>query len=346
MPSGGEDGGRAGPGVRVLVVDDEEPVARTVAGRLQRGGYEVEVALSQHDAMERVEGFACDLVFSDIHMPDGSGLDLARRLKERDPTIQVVLMTGNTTIEQVIQALRLHADDYLLKPFDTEALLHAADRAVRHRRLVLENRSYRLELEERVREQAHRLERLYLSGVHTLVRALEAKDPHTRGHSDRVAEFAAALASEVPGVDADLVRRGAQLHDIGKIGIKSAVLRKPGPLTAEEVDHVRSHPAIGEQILAPMLEERAILDIVRHHHERWDGLGYPDRLRGPAIPLVARIVAIADAYDAMTTTRPYRPALSAAQAVAEIRDEAGRQFDPDLARTAIRAFVGDVDLAS
>ena len=345
MPSGGEDG-RSGAGVRVLVVDDEEAVARTVAGRLVGGGYQVEVAFSQHEALEQAERFACELVFSDIHMPDGSGLDLARRLKEKDPTIQVVLMTGNTTIEQVIQALRLHADDYLIKPFDAAALLHAADRAVRHRRLVLENRSYRLELEERVREQAHRLERLYLSGVHTLVRALEAKDPHTRGHSDRVAEFAAALASEVPGVDADLVRLGAQLHDIGKIGIKSAVLRKPGPLTAEEADHVRAHPAIGEQILAPMLEDRAILDIVRHHHERWDGLGYPDRLSGQEIPLVARIVAIADAYDAMTTTRPYRPALSAAQAVAEIRDQAGRQFDPELALAAASAFVGDVDLAS
>ena len=332
--------------VRVLVVDDEEVVARTVARWLLREGLEVEVAYSSEEALERARDFHCDLLFSDIHMPGASGLDLARAFKEKDPTVQVVLMTGNTTLQPAIEALRLHADDYLVKPFEPAALLHAARRAAEHRRLLLENRSYRRSLEERVKDQARRLERLYLSGIHALVRALEAKDAHTRGHSDRVAEFARALAAEIDGPDTELVHLGAQLHDIGKIGIRSTVLRKPGPLTATEVEHIRAHPAIGEQILAPMLDERVILDIVRHHHERWDGRGYPDGLAGEAIPLAARIVAVADAFDAMTTARTYRPPRTAAQAVAEIEAEAGAQFDPAIAGVAARAFLEAIEMAS
>ena len=332
--------------VRALVVDDEPVVARTVARWLQRDGLVVEIAGSMAEALERAERYPVDVVFSDLHMPGGSGLDVARTFKEMDPAIQVVIMTGNTNLQPAIDALRLHADDYLVKPFAPAELLHSAGRAAEHRRLLLENRSYRKDLEMRVQVQARRLERSYLAGIHALVRALEAKDPHTRGHSDRVAEFAAALAEQIPGMDVETVRLGAQLHDIGKIGVKSTVLRKPGPLTVEEVEHVRTHPRVGEQILAPMLEERTILDIVRHHHERWDGQGYPDRLAGPDIPLAARVVAVADAYDAMTTTRPYRPARSAEQAVAEIAAEAGAQFDPAIADAAARAFLGALGLAS
>ena len=332
--------------VRVLVVDDEEIVARSVARWLLREGYEVEMACSAPEALERMRSLPCDIVFSDIHMPGGTGIELARRFKEMDASTQVVIMTGSTSVELAVEALRAHADDYMVKPFEPAALLNSARRAAEHRRLLLENRAYRRELEDRVREQARRLERLYLSGVHSLVRALEAKDAHTAGHSDRVAEFAAALAEEVPGADPELIRMGAQLHDIGKIGVTSAVLHKPGPLTPQEWDHVRAHPVIGEQILAPMLDERAILEIVRHHHERWDGRGYPDRLAGEEIPLAARIVAVADSFDAMTTHRPYRPARSASQAVAEIRAQAGLQFDPVVAAAAGRAFLGSVELAS
>lgn len=342
----GDDGAGRAPQARVLVVDDDDAVARTIARWLLREGFIVEVAHSPAEALERAERFPCDLVFSDIRMPGGSGLELARRFKEEDPAIQVVLITGTTELEPAIEALRLHADDYLIKPFDAAALLRATRRAAEHRRLLLENRAYRAELEERVREQARRLERLYLSGVHSLVRALEAKDPHTRGHSDRVADFAAALAAEVGGVDAETVRVGAQLHDIGKIGVMSAVLWKPGPLTADEHAHVRTHPVVGEQILAPMLDEQVILAIVRHHHERWDGAGYPDGLRGAETPLAARIVAVADAYDAMTTSRPYRIARTPAQAIAEIEAEAGTQFDPDIAAAAGLAFLRLVELAS
>lgn len=338
--------GGKGEVVRVLIVDDEVAVARMVGRWLEREGIVVEMAHSHREAMEAAERFGCDLVFSDINMPDGSGLDLARRLKERDATTQVIMITGNTHVEPAIEALRVHADDYLVKPLERVALLHATRRAAEHRRLILENRAHREHLEERVQEQAGRLKRLYVAGIRSLVRALEAKDPHTRGHSERVAELATALAREVGGADPEAVRLGAQLHDIGKIGIRGDLLRKPGSLTCEEADHVRGHPSIGEQILRPMLEDGVILDIVRHHHERWDGRGYPDQLSASEIPLAARIVAVADAYDAMTTARPYRPPRTVEQAITEIEAEAGRQFDPDIARAAAVAFLGRLAMVS
>jgi putative nucleotidyltransferase with HDIG domain len=327
---------------RVLVVDDQAAVARTIVRWLAREGYDCRAAHSIDEAMALTGEHEFGIVLTDVHMPGGSGLDLARSLKSGDSSIQVIVVTGSTTLETAIEALRLDADDYLVKPFDPKKLVHAVNRAAEHRRLLLEVRDHRRTLEDRVREQASRLEKLYLSSIHSLVSALEAKDPHTRGHSDRVGEYAAALLEEVGGVDEESLRIGAQLHDIGKIGVRGGILRKPGPLDADEVLNMRQHPAIGVQILEPFLDDHTALGVVRHHHERWDGTGYPDGLVGEEIPLGARIVAIADTFDAMTTSRPYRAARTPDQALAEIRSEAGRQFDPQLADLASRAFLGPV----
>lgn len=331
---------------RVLVVDDQEPVARTIARWLTRDGFECDVAHSVAEAQELARCTRYGLVLADVHMPGGSGLELAAAVKADDPAVQVIIITGNTTLETAIEALRLNADDYLIKPFDPAVLMHAVHRAAEHRRLMLENLDYRHHLEERVRAQAERLEALYLSSVHSLVTALEAKDPHTRGHSDRVARYALSILDRVGGVDRESLRIGAQLHDIGKIGITSGVLRKTGPLNGAEVSHIKEHPSIGMEILSPLLEDRVALDVVRHHHERWDGAGYPDGLVGEAIPLAARIVAVADTFDAMTTARPYRAARTAEQAISEIRSQAGRQFDPAVARHAAAVFLDRTRRAS
>lgn len=325
----------------VLVVDDQPAVATTVAKWLERDGMTCHTANSVAEALARADEHAYGLVFADVHMPGASGLDLARELKARDPTVQVVIITGSTTVETAVAALRLNADDYLVKPFDPASLLHAARRAREHRRLMLENEAYRDRLEDRVREQAQRLERLYLSSILSLVNALEAKDPHTRGHSDRVARYSLALLDHVGGVDRDALEVGGQLHDIGKIGVHGGLLRKNGPLELDEQTHIQGHPAVGVDILAPLLDDHTVLDIVRHHHERWDGAGYPDGLAGEDIPLAARIVAVADAYDAMTTARPYRSALTPAHAVQEIESEAGRQFDPMVARWVAATFMAE-----
>jgi putative two-component system response regulator len=332
----GDDTRSAAP---ALVVDDQPAVAATVAKWLEREGITCHVAHSGREALERASTCDYGLVFVDVHMPGESGLDLVRELKRRDPAIQAIIITGSTTLQTAVDALRLDADDYLIKPFEPGALLHAARRAREHHRLLLENRAYRRDLEARVGQQAQRLERLYLSSILSLVKALEAKDPHTRGHSDRVARYALALAERLDGVDGDALEVGGQLHDIGKIGVRGGLLRKNGPLEAQERTHIESHPAVGIEILGPLLDDPTVLGVVRHHHERWDGAGYPDGLAGEAIPLPARIVAVADTFDAMTTARPYRGARTPAQAVSEIESEAGRQFDPRVAAVARDAFL-------
>jgi putative nucleotidyltransferase with HDIG domain len=329
-----------------LVVDDQPAVAATVAKWLEREGMTCHVAHSGREALDKLEATPYGLVFADVHMPGESGLDLARELKLRDPTVQVIIITGSTTLQTAVEAIRLDADDYLIKPFDPAALLHATRRAREHRRLLLENRSYREELEDRVRQQAERLKRLYLSSILSLVKALEAKDPHTRGHSDRVAGYALALHDLVGGVARDSLEVGGQLHDIGKIGVHGSLLRKNGPLELEEREHVESHPVTGVDILTPLLDDPVVLNIVRHHHERWDGRGYPDQLAGEDIPLAARIVAVADTFDAMTTARPYRAPMTPEEAVREIEAQAGHQFDPEVARHAAAAFMGSQTLAS
>jgi putative two-component system response regulator len=340
------DGSPASGPDRVLVVDDHQTLASTISRWLEAGGLVCDVAHSPDEARALAGQNRYAIVFADIHMPGGSGLDLARHLKATDPTVQVVLMTGNPAVEMAVEALRLNVDDYLVKPFERDVLLHSARRAGEHRRLLVENSTYRRTLEARVREQGKRLERVYLSSVLALVTALEAKDPYTRGHSDRVAGYAMALHQHVGGCDPELLRIGAQLHDIGKIGVRSAILLKNGPLTPGEISHLAKHPKVGVEILRPLLEEREALDVVRHHHERWDGAGYPDTLAGPDIPMGARIVAVADAFDAMTTLRPYRGARSPAQAIDELHAESGRQFDPDIVAIAHQALMKSASMVS
>ncbi len=325
--------------VRALVVDDQPAVVRTVVRWLEGEGIACTSANSGEEALSLFEPGRFALVLTDVHMPGGSGLDLTGSIKALDPMVQVIIMTGNTAVETAVEALRLDADDFLTKPFESAGLLHATRRAVAHRKLLVENRRYRDHLEEQVRIQTHRIERLYLSSVHSLVRALEAKDAHTRGHSDRVTEYALMIQAEVGGIDAESLRVGAQLHDIGKIGIRGEILRKAGPLNGAEAGHVHDHPTIGVEILSGLLDDEVALGVVRHHHERWDGAGYPDGLAGDDIPFGARIVAIADTFDAMTSSRPYRRALSVDEAIAELRREKGRQFDPSLVPAATRALM-------
>lgn len=323
---------------QVLVVDDEPTIARMVERRLTRDGHECTTAGSAEEALPWLERMELDLVITDVRMPGLGGLELVRRIKRDDPTVQVIVMTAQTEVETAVEALRLSADDYLLKPFEMERLAHSVARSVEHRQLLLENQEYRRGLEQRVREQAERLERLYLAGIRSLVTALEAKDARTRGHSDRVTYYSVEIARQLGGVDLQSLAVGAQMHDIGKIGTRDDVLRKPGALTEAEFDHIRQHPLIGVRILAPILDDEDALAVVRSHHERWDGAGYPDGLVGEAIPLAARVAAVADTLDAITSPRAYRPSRSWRSALEEIAQGSGTQFDPRVAEAAVQAL--------
>jgi putative nucleotidyltransferase with HDIG domain len=232
--------------------------------------------------------------------------------------------------------------DYLTKPFHLEEVRARVGQALEKRRLVIENRSYQERLQQKVAVQAHRLEELFLASIQSLAEALEVKDPYTRGHSIRVSAYSSIIARAL-GLDGEMLRQvelGGHLHDIGKIGVREHVLNKPGKLSEAEYEHIMTHPVVGWRILAPLLGDMPVaLNVVRSHHERYDGRGVPDRLAGDEIPLEARIAAAADTFDAMTSDRPYRPVgLSAEDALAEIVRCSGTQFDPRVV-AALRGVV-------
>lgn len=319
--------------IHCLLVDDHAGVRTSVARGLAASGLECRQAASGLEAMERIEAFEPDVVISDIRMPGMDGVALLRRLREHHPDVAVIMVTGVDDVATAVGCLQLGAYDYIVKPFQVEHLRARVLQAVERRRLVLENRRYQEHLAELVQQQALRIEELFLEGVQSIVHALEAKDLYTRGHSARVAAYAARTAGEI-GLDQDMIEvvaLGAELHDVGKIGISETVLNKPGPLSDEEYRHIMQHTLIGARILDPLLKHaRPALEIIRYHHERVDGRGLPDGLVGEAIPMHARLVAVVDAFDAMTTGRSYRPGFSPARALDELRAHAGTQFDAEM----------------
>ncbi len=318
-------------GLSCLVVDDEPHLRHILVRLLTEEGFACREAGNGTEALRELERKPADLIISDIRMPELDGIQLLPELRRRWPDSAVVMVTAVSEVRSAIWCLTEGALDYVAKPFQVEDVQARVRQALEKRRLILENRDYQQNLERKVDAQARRIEELFVVGVQSLAHALEAKDPYTRGHSARVASYAMAVARTLgldEGALADL-RIGAELHDVGKIGVRESVLNKPDKLTDEEYLHIMEHTVIGEKILTPLLKDRpGILHIVRSHHERVDGSGLPDGLKGDAIPLTVRIVTVVDAFDAMTTGRAYRPPLSTPAVMQELRIESGRQFDP------------------
>ena len=320
-----------GEPVRALVVDDEPRLRQLLVRVLAREGFECRDAADGAEALRALDAWPAPLVLSDLRMPNVDGVALLQGVRARHPDAAVVIVTAVADVETAVSCLAMGAADYLTKPFHLDEVRARVRQALSRRRLVLDNRAYQRGLETLVTDQARRLEELFLASVASLADALEVKDPYTRGHSLRVGQYAAAMG-RVMGVDADTHRQlelGGHLHDLGKIGVREAVLNKAGPLTDEEYAHVMQHPVIGWRLLRPLLDDAPLaLAMVRSHHERHDGRGVPDGLATDAVPLVARIAAVADSFDAMTSHRPYRRGLSLGEAVDELRRNAGTQFDP------------------
>ncbi len=328
---------------RLLVVDDELSVREVLADALDAFGYPTVMASCAAEAYDRVAEGDVQLVLSDIHMPGESGLDLLRRIKARDADVDVIIVTGVVDVDTAIEAIRNGASDYVTKPFNIEEVRIVVERTLEKRRLVRENRAYQQHLEEKVAERTRELQDSYESTLQALVTALDFRDNETQGHSYRVVEYALLVARGMGVREPELswIRRGAILHDVGKIGVPDAVLRKPGKLNPQEWDEMRKHPEMGFRMLQHIKFLEPALDIVLCHQERWDGSGYPRGLQGERIPLGARIFAVVDTFDAMTSDRPYRPALSITDARAEIDRFAGIQFDPGCAR-AFLSIADDV----
>jgi HD-GYP domain-containing protein (c-di-GMP phosphodiesterase class II) len=254
------------------------------------------------------------------------------------------MITAVADVEIAVNCLAIGAADYVVKPYQLEDVRARVAQALEKRRLILENRAYREGLEQRVTVQARRLEELFLASIQSLAEALELKDPYTRGHSIRVSHYSTVIARAM-GLSGEMLRQielGGHVHDIGKIGVRESVLNKVGRLTPEEYAHIMTHPVLGWRILAPLLGETPhALNIVRSHHERYDGRGVPDGLKCDEIPVEARIVAAADALDAMTSDRPYRPAeMSFDAVIEEIIRNSGTQFDPEVVRAVVACSDG------
>ena len=336
---------------RCLVVDDE-PRLRQVLVRLMQGdGFTCFEAASGVEALEHLQRQSATLVLSDLRMPSMDGIELLRQIRARFPDTAVVMITAVADVEVAVSCLAIGAMDYLTKPFHLEEVRARVTQALEKRRLLIENRDYHERLEERVAVQARRLEELFLASIQSLAEALEMKDPYTRGHSVRVSQYSSVIARALD-LDADGVRQielGGHLHDIGKIGVREDVLNKEGPLTEEEYAHIMTHPVVGWRLLLPLLGEAPLaLNVVRSHHERFDGHGVPDGLAGIDIPLEARIAGVADAFDAMTSGRPYRASpLSIDAALDELRRNSGTQFDPDVLAALVRSVEsGALDLST
>jgi putative two-component system response regulator len=336
----------SGP-VSCLVVEDEPRLRSLLARLLTDGGFVCRTASDGLEALRELEREPADLVMSDIRMPEMDGVQLLAEVRTRWPDTAVVMVTAVSDVSQAVWCLTRGALDYVAKPFQLEEVKARVRQALEKRRLILENRDYQHNLEHKVSVQAHRIEELFVRAVQSLAHALEAKDTYTRGHSARVAAYAAGIARTLGLDEAERaeLQLGAELHDVGKIGVREEVLRKPARLTHEEYLHIMEHTVIGEQILNPLLADHPrVLGIVRSHHERFDGGGLPDGLAGAAIPLLARIVTVADAFDAMTTGRPYVPARPPGPAFEELRAEAGKQFDHDVVRAFERTFADPAGL--
>ncbi|HEX6104068.1 MAG TPA: HD domain-containing phosphohydrolase [Gemmatimonadales bacterium] len=325
-----------------LVVDDEPGVRRSLVRMLQAQGFQCFEAGSGQEALQVLQRIGdTPLVVSDMRMPELDGIGLLEAVRHEYPDTSVIMLSGLSEAAIAVDCLHRGAADFLLKPISMSELHARVARALEKRSLVLQNRDYHENLERRVQEQAQRIQELFLQGVQMLARALEAKDAYTRGHSIRVSQYAVGTAERLgfTGPSLDGIRLGAELHDIGKIGTREAVLHKPGMLTADEFRQITEHPLLGERMLSPLAREQPdVLRIVRSHHERLDGHGFPDGLRGEKIPIEARIVAVADTFDAITTRRPYRESRPPADAMTELRRVAGTQLDPDAVEAFVAAF--------
>lgn len=303
---------------KILLVEDNDAMRQGLKIMLETDGFEVLPAIHGADALEKMEKVRPDLILSDISMPEMDGyafFDAVRACPEW-VTIPFVFLTARGSAEDIYQGKRLGAEDYLVKPVSRQELLTALrSRLTRSQELLLVQ-----------------LQQSYQASLIMLANSIELRDQYTRGHVERVMDYSTAIARQLgwSGAQLTALQYGSILHDIGKIHIRESILSKPGPLNAEEWAEMQRHPVLGTDLIKNISYLGSALPVIRHHHERWDGLGYPEGLKGESIPLAARIVMIADSLDAMTTTRVYKAAFSPQQAYQEIISCSGTRYDPQV----------------
>src|SRR4030043_358543 len=330
---------------RILIVDDEEVICNVLDRRLTREGYSCTAAHNGKEALNHFYKNSFSLISSDMKMPEMTGIELLQKVKAIDPKMKMIMVTAYPEIDLAVNAMRLGAYDFLIEPADLDLIVMSVKKALESRRLEEEIEAYHNRMEELVEERTAKLQQAYrtlkkshLDSVKVLAEAIDAKDPYTRGHSDRVKRMSLAIAKKMGFSEERLenLEYGALLHDIGKIGIKDEVLQKQAPLSSEEYQYIQEHPLIGVKIIEGVEFFKDKIPMIRHHHEHYDGNGYPDGLAGEAIPLEARIISLPDAFDAMTSTRPHRNIMPLQNVLAELEKFKGKQFDPQVLEIFIR----------
>ena len=314
----------------ILIVDSEKGARKPLRKKLESEGFHCIETGSAEQALDRIGSETVDLVLLDIKMPGKSGIGLLPEIKESYPDVAVIIAVDVSDMDNAIEYVKQDAYDYVTKPFNPDDVVHSVEKAIEKRRLELKFRDYQQYIDQRIEEHASETRETLLGAMAALSFALEARDVYTAGHSRRVADIALAIGKKLALTQDELedLRWGCLVHDIGKVAVDRVILNKPDKLSAKEYEHVMTHTTIGANIVESVIKNKRMIEIVEHHHDHYDGNGPQQKLQGEEIPLLARIVAVADAYDAMTSARPYRAAWYKESAIAEIKWEIGKQFDP------------------
>lgn len=330
-------------GIRILIVDDEERILQTYSSLLEDLGYYVRTTSQPEDALRLVTEDKFDLAFIDQFLGSTTGLQLIEELSKIDPELYYVIITANASTDLAVESLKKGASDFISKPFFVADLIKSIDHVTQKRDLDIRGKKVLLSLETQVNKKTEDMKKTYIEVMSSLAQAMEKRDHGTYGHCRRVSYYSGLIATalDLREDDKNELKVASLLHDIGKIGISDFILGKQGRLTNDEMQAVRSHPQKGVEILKPIKQFKSILPTILHHHENYDGSGYPYGLNRKTIPLSSRIIAVADTYDAILSNRPYRAAANHDKAVNELIKHAGKQFDPDV----VTAFVNLKDFS-
>lgn len=320
----------------ILIVDDDKFIRRILSRQLVKDGFHCTEACNAADALEQIQARPFDLVILDIMMPGKSGIDILPQIKAEFPDTAVIMATAVTDINVIIGCMREGAQDYLPKPYNLETISKSVEWVLHKRRMEQEMKRYQQLLKTSLTEQTRQVRKIFIGAIESLVAALESSDVYTAGHSRRVMQISMAIGKELGLTSFELenLSWGALLHDIGKIALDPAIRNKPAKLTKEEYAYVMEHVNTGPAIVQSIANEQ-VVEMIRYHHCHYDGNGFQQTLKGEEIPFSARILVVADSYDAMTSNRPYRTALTAESAVEELKRCSGTQFDPKI----VQAFL-------